>query len=78
MLVGLFCCVSKSHFFIHIHMQLKKLALEHLSEQAELKIPMLKGLEPEKAGQIFTLLDPVHFLQDEVFSLLTFPYLHPA
>jgi hypothetical protein len=37
-----------------------------LAEHAEVKIPMLKGLEPEKAGQIYILLDPVHFLQEEV------------
>ena len=46
--------------------KLKKMVLEHLAGQAESKIPMLTGLQAEDAGQIFVLLDPVHFLKDEI------------
>jgi len=34
------------------------MALEHVAGQAEIQIPMLKGLELEKIGQIYVLLDP--------------------
>jgi Ca2+-binding EF-hand superfamily protein len=46
--------------------QLKKMVFEHLAGQAERKVPILTGLVPEKAAQIFLLLDPVHFLKDEI------------
>lgn len=45
---------------------LKKMVLEHLSEQAERDIPMLKGLDLASIGKIYTMLEPVHFLEEEV------------
>jgi len=54
------------HLLDSLPRHLRKTLLEHLSAQAERDIPMLKGLDLESAGRIYVLLEPVHFLEQEV------------
>jgi hypothetical protein len=44
----------------------KKLYFEHLSINALVKVPLLKGFDTDTVGQIFILLEPMHFEKGEI------------
>jgi len=57
---------QESEIVNHFPPYVKKLYFEHLSINALVKVPLLKGFDTDTVGQIFIMLEPMHFEKGEI------------